>query len=229
MRRVARDSFRHLVACAVEILHLEAEEKRRGLEGIVHLEGRDRFAAAVAGGKGVVLATSHLGNWEVMGAMCRSLGVPFTTVYRPLDNPLLDRWVRSTRGDAGQNMVPKAGALRPMLKALRSGGVVVLLVDQDARRHGVMAPFFGVPASTIPTPAEMALRTGAVLLTGGSMRTGPGFLYKAWFDDPIEVRDTGDHDADVLRITTAINANIEAAIRRAPEQWLWTHRRWKTR
>jgi Kdo2-lipid IVA lauroyltransferase/acyltransferase len=229
VRRIARDSFRHLVCCAVEILHLSRESERRGLSKIVTLGGREHFDAAIASGKGLILATAHMGNWEVMGAMCRELGVPFTTVYRPLDNPLLDRWIRETRASVGQSMVPKAGAMRPLLKALRGGGMVVLLVDQDARGHGVFAPFFGAPASTIPTPAELALRTGATILTGASVRTGPGFRYDASFEPPIEVKDTGDHPADLVRITTEINSRIEALVRRAPEQWLWSHRRWKTK
>jgi len=161
--------------------------------------------------------------------MCQDLGVPFTTVYRPLDNPLLDAWVRRTRGDVGQTMIPKHGATRPLLKALRAGGMIVLLVDQDSGRHGVFAPFFGAPASTIPTPAELALRTGATILTGASVRVGPGFRYAGEFEPPVDVRDTGDHAADLLCITTEINARIEGVIRRAPEQWLWSHRRWKTK
>ena len=228
VRRIARDSFRHLVMSAVEVLHLPREARRRGMSGIVQVSGREHFDAAIARGRGVILATAHLGNWEVMGALCGEFGVTFTTVYRPLDNPLLDRWVRATRAAAGQAMVPKRGALRPLLRALRERGMVVLLVDQDARSHGVFAPFFGAPASTIPTPAELALRTGATILTAASVRTGPGFRYATWFDGPVEVQDTGDHAADVLRVTSEINARIESAIRRAPEQWLWSHRRWKT-
>jgi KDO2-lipid IV(A) lauroyltransferase len=229
VRRIARDSFRHLVTCAVEILHLPREAQRRGLGQIVTLSGREHFDSAIAAGKGLIVATAHMGNWEVVGAMCRELGVPSTTVYRPLDNPLLDRWIRRTRASVGQSMVPKEGALRPLLKTLRGGGMVVLLVDQDARSHGVFAPFFGAPASTIPTPAELALRTGATILTGASVRTGPGFRYDLHFDPPVDVKDTGDHQADLVRITTEINARIERVVRRAPEQWLWSHRRWKTK
>jgi KDO2-lipid IV(A) lauroyltransferase len=229
VRRIARDSFRHLVVCAVEVIRLPRETKRRSLRDFVRLTGEDRLRDALARGKGAILATGHFGNWEVMGAMCREIGVPFTTVYRPLDNPLLDRWMRGTRADAGQTMVPKWGAMRPLMKALRGGGMIVLLVDQDARGHGVFAPFFGAPASTIPTPAELALRTGAALFTGGSIRAGPGFLYDAFFDEPVEVAETDDHAADLVRITSAVNARLESAVRRSPEQWLWSHRRWKTK
>ena len=229
VRRIAKESIRHLVVCAVEVIRLPRETKRRPLKQIVRFAGEEHLRAALARGRGAILATAHIGNWEVTGAMCREFGVPFTTVYRPLDNPLLDRWVRASRAAGGQTMVPKWGATRPLLKALRGGGAIILLVDQDARGHGVFAPFFGAPASTVPTPAELALRTGAVIFTGGSRRVGPGFLYDGWFDGPIDATDTGDHAADLVRVTTAINARIEAAVRRAPEQWLWSHRRWKTK
>lgn len=229
VRRIARDSFRHLVVCAVEILHLPREIERRGMSDIVAGAGMEHLERALAAKKGVIVATAHMGNWEVLSAMCNEFGVPFTTVYRPLDNPLLDRWIRSTRAAGGQRLVPKHGALRELVLELKRGGMVVLLVDQDMRWHGIFAPFFGTPASTIPAPAELALRMGCTILTGTSRRVGPGFRHAGAFDPPIEVADTGDRAADVLRITTKINANLEAGIRLAPEQWLWSHRRWKTK
>src|SRR4030095_14782517 len=117
--------------CAVEVLHLPRERRRRGMSGIVEVTGREHLDAAMAAGRGAILATAHVGNWEVMGALCGELGVPFTTVYRPLDNSLLDRWGREPRYAGGQTMIPKHGALRPLLKALRAGRLIVLLVDQD--------------------------------------------------------------------------------------------------
>ena len=106
--------------------------------------------------------------------------------------------------------------------------MAVLLVDQDARRHGVFVPFLGAPASTIPTPAELALRTGAAIIPAFSERTGPGFRYVARFGPPVACAASGDHGADVLRITAEINRRLEDAVRAHPEQWLWAHRRWKT-
>jgi KDO2-lipid IV(A) lauroyltransferase len=84
--------------------------------------------------------------------------------------------------------------------------------------------------STVPTPAELALRTGAAIIPGFALRTGPGFRYRTWFERPLDVRyDAPDHEAEVLRVTAELNARLEAAVRQAPEQWLWLHRRWKTR
>ncbi len=229
VRRIARGVFRHITKSAVEVLLLPRVLERRGLESVVDLSGGSHITEAIASGRGAILVSAHLGNWEVVGAAGRMVGCLFTTVYRPLDNPLLDRWVRESRSWLEQEMVPKWGAIRPLLKALRDGRVAVILVDQDPRGHGVFAPFFGTPASTVATPAELALRTGAAIIPGFSVRTGPGFRYTAWIEPPVEVRDTGDREADLVRITAEINRRVEAAVRRAPEQWLWAHRRWKTR
>lgn len=227
-RRIARESFRHLFVCAVEMLHLEREIARRGAGDVFRIEGAEHMDRALAGGRGAILSTGHVGNWEVVARTARIRGWRFTTVYRPLDNPLLDAWVRGLRAEHDQELVPKWGALRPLLRALRDGRVAVLLVDQDARGHGVFVPFLGAPASTIPTPAELALRTGAAIIPASSERTGPGFRYVVRLGPPVELAPTGDHQADVLRVTAEISRRLEDAVRARPEQWLWAHRRWKT-
>jgi KDO2-lipid IV(A) lauroyltransferase len=228
VRRIARASFQHLVRNGVEMLLLERTIARRGFDAIVETDGLHHLQEA-ATGPGAILVTGHLGNWEVMGATCRDIGVEGRSVYRPLDNPLLDRWVRSLRSGLGQDVVPKEGAVRGLLRGLKEGRVVAVLIDQDPRRHGIFVPFFGTPASTIPTPAELAIRTGARIITAYALRVGPGFRYHERFDPPLEAPQSGDREADVRAIMTELNRRLEAAIRSAPEQWLWAHRRWKTR
>ena len=227
-RKMARASFRHLFLSAVEIVQLDREIARRGFENVVAVENVEVMEQALAAGKGVVLVTGHLGNWEAVARLCKVRGWKISTIYRPLDNPLLDRWIESFRRAHGQEMAPKRGAIRNMLRAIRRGGVGALLVDQDARRHGVMVPVLGRLASTVRTPAELALRTDAAIITVFTARTGPGFRHVVRFDPPLPLDPSGDHDADVLRIMTEINRRLEAALRRAPEQWLWAHRRWKS-
>jgi KDO2-lipid IV(A) lauroyltransferase len=210
------------------MLHLEREIARRGAEDVFRMVDADCMDRALAGGRGAILATGHVGNWEVVARTAPLRGWRYTTVYRPLDNPLLDAWVRRMRASHDQELVPKHGALRPLLRALRDGRATVLLVDQDARGHGVFVPFLGAPASTIATPAELALRTGAAIIPAFSERTGPGFRYVVRFGPPVDATPTGDRDADVLRITAEINRRLEDVVRARPEQWLWAHRRWKT-
>jgi KDO2-lipid IV(A) lauroyltransferase len=230
VRRITRDVFRHLVSIGVEMVRLRRTVERRGISAVVDLQQTEHLRAAMERGKGAIVVSGHLGNWEIMAAAGMGLGVYPVSVYRPFDNPLIDAWVRSLRGMEGADVVEKQGAVRGLLRALRKGRLVALLVDQNAGRHGVFAPFFGSPVSTVPTPAELALRTGAAIIPGFALRVGPGFRYRTWFEPPLEVRhDAEDKDAEVRRITAELNARLEAAIRQAPEQWLWLHRRWKTR
>ena len=228
VRRLTREVFRHLVSVGVEMIRLQTTMARRGVEGVVDLQDTENLRAAMDAGRGAIVVSAHLGNWEIMAAAGMGIGVFPVSVYRPLDNPLLDQWVRSLRGVAGADVVEKKGALRGMLRALKNGRLVAVLVDQNAGRHGIAAPFFGVPVSTVPTPAELALRTGAAIIPGFALRTGPGFRYRTWFEPALEIRyDAEDREAEVLRVTTELNTRLEAAIRQAPEQWLWLHRRWK--
>ncbi len=232
VRRIVRGVFRHLVSIGIEMVRLPRVMARGGITGpggAVSLEDSENLRAAMEGGKGAIIVSGHLGNWEIMAAAGMGQGVYPVSVYRPLDNPLLDAWVRSLRGVDGADVVEKRGAVRGLLKALRRGRLVAILVDQDPRRHGVFVPFFGTPASTIATPAELALLTGAAIIPGFALRTGPGFRYRTWFEPALDVRPEADHEAEVLRITAELNRRLEAAIRQAPEQWLWLHRRWKTR
>lgn len=227
-RRLALESFRHLFTNAVEMLHFDREVARRGFDAVVTAPGAEHIDEALARGRGVILVTGHLGNWEVVARVFGQRGWPVSTVYRALDNPLLDRWVATLRSSHGQEMIEKHGAARGLLRAVRKGRLAALLVDQGAGRQGIDVPFFGAPASTIPTPAELALRTGAAIIVGIPARIGPGFRHEFRFT-PLEAASTGSHDADVLRVTTEINRRLEDAIRARPEQWLWAHRRWKPR
>ncbi len=228
VRTMVRDVFRHFVSLGVEVVRLQPEMARRPIEEFLTFEGEESLREAAESGRGAIIVSCHLGNWEIIAAAGLGIGRTPTSVYRPLDNPLLDTWVRSLRGGTGAEVVPKSGAVRGLLRALRKGGIVAILVDQDARRHGIQVPFFGLPASTIPTPAELALRTGAAIIPGFAIRTGPGFRYHTWLEPEVTVRKDADHDQEVERITAELNVRLEAAIRRAPEQWLWLHRRWKS-
>lgn len=227
-RRLALDSYRHFFKCAVEILLLDRNVEKHGFEEIITTEGAEHVERGLAAGKGVIICTGHLGNWEVIARIVSARNWKVTTVYRPLDNPLIDDWIRSFRSAHDQVLQLKRGALKAMLGAIRKGDIAVLMVDQDARRRGVFAPFLGRPASTIRTPADLALRTGAAMITAFAARTGPGFRHHVRFDPPVDTSSSGDRDADVTRIMTDVNKRLEAALRRAPEQWLWMHRRWKT-
>jgi len=181
----------------------------------------------IAAGKGAICVTAHLGAWEILGLVLRQYGVDPVSVYRPAHNPLMDRELRRRRVLLGQRVIPRVGALPILLRTLRRNGYIALVVDQYAKGDGVWAPFFGRPASTTPTPALLALRTGAPILLGGARRIEGTYRFEMFLDEPLYVTPGADRDADVLRVTAEISRRLEGFIRQCPEQWLWMHRRWR--
>jgi Kdo2-lipid IVA lauroyltransferase/acyltransferase len=191
----------------------------------VELHGMEHVDAAVAQGKGVLVLTAHYGNWELLAASHALGDVPLSVVVRPLDAPVVDRVVERFRRRSGVELIAKRRALREVLEALRRGRMVGMLLDQNASRaEGVFAPFFGVPASTSKALAVISLRSGAPVLPAFIRRTEGGH-HRVEVEPPVPAPPGGD----VADYTAAFNRRIEAAIRRAPEQWFWMHNRWKTR
>jgi KDO2-lipid IV(A) lauroyltransferase len=191
-------------------------------------EGLEHIRGAYERGKGVLLFSAHYGSWEIVALLQGFLGMPLSLVTRPLDNPELERMLAELRGGSGNGIIHKRRAVREMIKTLHDGGGVAIVVDQDARGDGVFVPFFGLPASTTPTLALLALRTGAAVVPVVSTLEEDG-TYRIVYEPQVPVEPTGDRDADVVRLTAACTARIEAWVRARPEQWLWMHRRWKTR
>ena len=192
---------------------------------VSHVEISDRV---VAEGKGVMFISGHFANWEVMPFAAAQRGYEGGEVYRPQNNPYVDRWLVQQRLKNGPKDQISKGAqgTRRIFTLLRRGKSIFLLVDQKTN-EGLPAPFFGRDAMTTPAPASLALRLGATLLPVSNERTGGArFLMKVY--EPIRFEPSGDHDRDVLELTKAINLAIERAVREKPEHWLWLHRRWPT-
>jgi KDO2-lipid IV(A) lauroyltransferase len=190
----------------------------------IRYEGYEHFENALKRGKGVLFATGHLGTWELSAYAHAILSRPMGVVVRPLDNPHLDAFVERRRGLSGNNLIGKRDFARPILQALRHNEAVGILVDQNVLpENGAFVEFFGKLACSGTTFAKIAARSGAAVI--------PGFAF--WSDEENrhilhfypEVPMTGDLEAD----TAAIQKAVEHAIRAHPDQWLWVHRRWKTR
>jgi Kdo2-lipid IVA lauroyltransferase/acyltransferase len=222
----ARAAYRHIGREAIGLLRLIRTGPREVLEATT-VEGLEAFAAAVAEGRGVVLVTGHLGNWEIGGAALAVRGIPLHAVAQPQENPLFDRALGAMRERLGMRVIDRRRATPLALRALRAGRVVAFVADQDARGHGAFVPFFGRLASTHRGPALLALRTGAPVFLGTALRE-PGGRYRIRLDRiPLE---PAPPDGDAVRaITAAFTARLEAAARQAPEQYFWFHKRWKTR
>jgi KDO2-lipid IV(A) lauroyltransferase len=227
-RRLARRAAQHLGMTLVELPRLltaplEETLARIRLDGIEHLH-----AAMSAHGRALVL-TAHLGNWEILCAAHRLTEYGLSVVVRPLDAPWLDAVAERLRRRTGVDVIDKRGALRPVLEALRRGRMVGILMDQNAaRREGVFVDFFGHPASTSRALALLAVRTGAPVVPIFARRangTGHTVVIRPALPMPV----SNDPDAAVVELTARCTAEIERAIREAPEQWLWAHDRWRTR
>ena len=149
---------------------------------------------------------------------------------RSVDNPLVERLAESRRARFGNRSIDKKGSVRDVLKTLKAGGVVGILADLNAtREEGVFCDFFGVPACTTAGVATLAVRTGAVVLPGYLIWDEAARIHRLHFERPIETINKGNQKEDVQTNTARYTKALEAVIRRHPDQWLWIHRRWRTR
>lgn len=202
---------------------------RGNVSRVVVYDGFENFERALGRGKGVLFLTGHLGGWE-LSAFAHSLhGYPLHVVMRPLDNVYLDRLTREYRTMHGNSMVDK-DAVRDLLSAVKLGATVGILMDTNMTPpQGVFVDFFGIPACTASGLARIALRTDAAVVPGFTLWDKALGKYRLRFDPAVTLVRTGDDDADVIANTALFTKIIEDYVRRYPEQWLWVHRRWKTR
>jgi len=224
LRRLGRHSFEHLGMNVVEacVFFFRAPTV---LLSRVELCGMEHVHAAATLGKGILLLTAHYGNWELLAASHTLTIFPLSVVVRPMDDPLMDRVVERFRLRSAVELIAKRQALPEIRDALRRGRMVGILLDQNASRaEGVFAPFFGIPASTSKALAVISLRTGAPVVPV-FIRRVEGGRHRVEVQPVIPSPAAGD----VADYTAAFNRSIEAAVRRAPEQWFWMHNRWKTR
>ncbi|MGH7311813.1 MAG: lysophospholipid acyltransferase family protein [Candidatus Rokuibacteriota bacterium] len=227
-RALCRRSWQHLGLVFVELCALLSRPLDDLLSRIT-VEGREHLDRAMAAHGRVLALSGHLGNWELLNVAHRVTPYPLAVVVRPLDSRWLNPLAERVRLRTGVELIDKRGALRPVLAALSRGGMVGILLDQNtARSEGVFVPFFGCPASTSRSVALLALRTGAPVVPIFARREGGG-RHRIIVRPPLDAPKTGDREAAVAELTGRCTEVIEAAIREAPEQWLWMHNRWRTR
>jgi KDO2-lipid IV(A) lauroyltransferase len=190
----------------------------------IRYEGYEYFELALARGKGVLFATAHLGNWELSAFAHALMSRPMHVVVRPLDNPRIDALVESRRGLSGNHLIGKKDFARSILQALKNNEAVGILVDQNAGlEDGVFVDFFGISACAGTGFAKFAAHSGAAVIPGFALWAEKERKYILKFYPPLPM--TGDIAVD----TQMLHAHLERVIREYPDQWLWLHRRWKTR
>lgn len=200
------------------------------VDDIVVYEQLENYERAYARGKGVLFLTAHFGGWE-LSAFAHSLhGHRVNIVMRPMDNPYLDGMLQSYRTMHGNKVVPKDDFVRGLLAAMKAGETVGILMDTNMTPpQGVFVDFFGIPACTASGLARIALRTDAAVVPGFTIWDESLRKYRLRFDPALDLVRTGDLEADIVTNTQKFTKVIEKYVRKYPEQWLWVHRRWKTR
>jgi KDO2-lipid IV(A) lauroyltransferase len=226
VREVARGAYENLGRTAVETAMLASLGPRGVLDLFSGVDGWDVVEHGMAQGRGLIIVTGHLGNWELGGAYVAARGLPFSAIARRMANPLFDQYLTDTRSRIGMQIVHDADAVRRVPRALREGQAIAFLSDQGVRGlASTFVPFFGRPAKTPRGPAVFALRLGVPVVFGVSVREPDG-RFRLRFRE-ISVRDTGDREADVDAVVAAYTLALEEEVRRYPAQYFWHHRRWR--
>jgi Kdo2-lipid IVA lauroyltransferase/acyltransferase len=224
--RVARESYRHLARVAAETLLLSRLNSAGILSHISKIDGLEHFEQQRAKGRGAIVLTGHIGNWEIGGAATAASGIPIDVVARLMGNPLFDDYLTTTRNNLGMTVVRDRDAVRHTARALRDGHVLGFLIDQSGLHiASSFVNFFGRPAKTPRGPAVLAIRLSAPVFFGVSIRQPDG-RYRVHIRELVTER-TGDTDRDVEAILNEYSRALEHFVRQAPEQYFWQHRRWK--
>jgi len=228
IERIAKASYRsfgRVVAEFSEITRLNPDN----IDQWVHFHGLDHYDEARRKGKGVLLFSGHFGNWEIGNAALAIARKPLIFIYRILDSAFLEEAITYARASCGNISLDKENAMRPMIRALKKGETISILIDQNVAVYdGIFVDFFGRPACTTSGLALLALHTGTPVLPVFTTRMSDG-KYLMEIGAEVAIRNTGNRDADVRENTQAFTGIIEEHIRKYPEQWFWMHQRWKTK
>ena len=228
-RLVLRSTYRNLGLLLAEFCKMPGYT-REAASKFIRYEGLENYLRARDRGKGVLVLTGHLGAWELSSFYHSLMGWPMGMVIRRLDNPLVDNMVNAIRCLHGNRVIHKDDFARGIIEEMRSGQTVGILMDTNMTPpQGVFVPFFGVEACTASGLSRIARKTGAAVLPGFLLWEPSESRYVLHFGEELEVDSTDDPETDAVTNTARFTRSIESYIRRYPDQWLWMHRRWKTR
>lgn len=231
--QIAKGTFENLGRVLGEMSQLK-NATREKLERLGDLTLDDELTGLYNGLKnekrGVLITTGHLGNWEVLVLGFAALYEPISYLARPIDNPLIEAFTHKIRTQFGNNPINKSFSVMTAIGILRDGGILGILSDVNAHpKEGVFVPFFGMGACTPAGAATMAIRSNSLILPIFCVWDHAAAKYKFVRGNLLEPANTGDRKADIVTTTAAYTAEIENIIRQYPDQWMWIHKRWKTR
>ncbi|MFA9477085.1 lysophospholipid acyltransferase family protein [Phycisphaerales bacterium AB-hyl4] len=226
---IARGSFEHFVQLAIEVLHTPRLIHRDGWAAHTQFHNLGPALKLLNARQPMILLTGHLGNWELLGYLLATLGYDLDAIARPIDNPLINRWLLGIRERQGMRIITKWDAAERMTRVLSNRGALGFIADQNAGDKGLFVPFFGRLASTYKSIGLLAMRKQVPVVCGFAHRIGPAFRFEVGVVDVIHPQDWADRDDALYYITARYTRAIETMVRRRPEQYLWMHRRWKSR
>jgi KDO2-lipid IV(A) lauroyltransferase len=229
-RRACRHSMRQFFTLGVEVLFTTRLIKIPTMARYVEFDFIKPVVELLLKRKqGVIMLTGHYGNWEILGYFFATLGFETTSVARPIDNPYINKWLLGVREHMGQRIIAKSGATPEVLDVLRNGGAIGLIADQNAGPKGIFVDYFGRKASTYKSIGLLAMEFNAPVIVGYARRMGKGFKFRLGMSDLIWPEDWKDQPDPLRYITQRYTTAIEKFVREEPGQYLWIHRRWKSR
>ncbi|MFP3937971.1 MAG: lysophospholipid acyltransferase family protein [Phycisphaerae bacterium] len=230
LEATARESFRHMMYLGVEMLFTPRTVTPYRWRRHIRLQNMQRFLRLLLRReRPTIIITGHYGGWEVAGYTLAALGFRSVALYRPLDNKYLDAYVRDVRQRRGLRLLSKKGATEELADVLSARMPVSFVADQDAGRKGLYVEFFGRAASTYKAPGLLAMQYDAPVAVATARRLSKPFTFELEVQRIIEPHEWSDADDPLRWITREYNRALENGIRKAPEQYLWVHRRWKHR
>lgn len=227
--RVAEQSMQHFIQLGAEVMFTPRLISLDSWPGRVRMQGLERPLRIMLDDRPTVLVTGHFGNWELLGYVLATVGLDLDAIARPIDNPLINRWLLGVRQRQGMRIITKWGASDRMARVMETGGMLGFIGDQNAGDRGMFVPFFGRLASAYKSIGLLAMKYEAPVICGYARRLSGRFEYELGATDVIEPSDWVDQPDPLYYLTARYARAIEAMVRLAPEQYLWVHRRWKSR
>jgi KDO2-lipid IV(A) lauroyltransferase len=225
-KRTAQAVFQHLSRSAIELFRFYGGKYE--LQNYIYFHNLDRLRRALDMGKGVIVISAHLGNWELLACAASAMGFPMRVVANRIRNPQIDRLLNRSRAAAGVATIFRDESIVRMLRLLRDKKVLAILMDQDSHYDGIFVNHFDKPTYAARGPAILTLASGAPIIPVFIAREADGH-HSIYVEEPVAVNASGDREQKIKHITQCCMDVVEHYIRQFPDQWVWMHQRWKTR
>jgi KDO2-lipid IV(A) lauroyltransferase len=229
IRKIIRSTYVHFALVWIDFVKLPQIVNTSNWQNYFEVEGLEFAQKAREQGKGVIFVTGHVGNWEVLGYAFEFFFHPLHSIAKHLKNPFADRYLTRLREKGRQKIIFTENASRKIIRVLRDNKPLGILVDQNARENNIFVDFFGRKAATTRSVATIALKTGSPIIMCFLRRTDSKYRFRITLSEPVQVERSGNLEKDISNLTQKYTALIESRIREHPHEWLWMHRRWKTK